>query len=68
VKIEAQGDRHPLRISMGIAAWREGLSAEDLLAQTRVAARRDDPNEHQPTAPADGPSGDATEQRALRPS
>jgi diguanylate cyclase (GGDEF)-like protein len=45
VKIEADGERHPLRISVGIAAWREGLSAETLLSQTRIAAQRRDPSE-----------------------
>jgi diguanylate cyclase (GGDEF)-like protein len=40
VKIEVEGRRHPLRISVGIAAWREGLSAEQLLSQTRSAALR----------------------------
>jgi len=39
VKIEVEGVRSPLRISVGIAAWREGWTAEQLLAQTRVAAR-----------------------------
>lgn len=40
IKIEADGKRAPLRISVGLAAWREGTSAEDLLAQTRAAAQR----------------------------
>jgi diguanylate cyclase (GGDEF)-like protein len=40
IKIEAGGARHALRISVGLAAWREGLSGEELLAQTREAARR----------------------------
>jgi GGDEF domain-containing protein len=39
VKIEVQGQRQPLRISVGVAAWREGLSADQLLAQTRLAAQ-----------------------------
>ena len=42
VKIEVQGQRQPLRISVGVAAWREGLSAGQLLAQTRLAAQRGD--------------------------
>jgi GGDEF domain-containing protein len=42
VKVEVQGRRQPLRISVGVAAWREGLSADQLLAQTRVAAQRRD--------------------------
>ena len=40
IKIEAAGERRPLRISVGLAAWREGLSVSDLLAETRAAARR----------------------------
>jgi diguanylate cyclase (GGDEF)-like protein len=38
IKIEVDGVRKPLRISVGIAAWREGLCREDLLAQARAAA------------------------------
>jgi diguanylate cyclase (GGDEF)-like protein len=38
VKVEADGVRRPLRISVGLAAWRANLSGEDLLAQTRIAA------------------------------
>lgn len=40
VKIEVKGQRQPLRISVGVAAWREGLSADQLLVQTRLAAQR----------------------------
>jgi two-component system cell cycle response regulator len=40
IKVEADGMRRPLRISVGLAAWREDLSGEDLLAQTRAAAQR----------------------------
>jgi diguanylate cyclase (GGDEF)-like protein len=40
IKVEADGTRRPLRISVGLAAWREELSGEELLAQTRAAARR----------------------------
>jgi diguanylate cyclase (GGDEF)-like protein len=39
IKIEAGGKRRPLRVSVGLAAWREELSAEELLALTRAAAR-----------------------------
>jgi diguanylate cyclase (GGDEF)-like protein len=38
VKVEADGRRRPLRISVALAAWRAGLSCEDLLAETRTAA------------------------------
>ena len=40
IKVEADGARRPLRISVGLAAWREALSGEDLLEHTRAAARR----------------------------
>lgn len=40
IKIEAGGARQALRISVGLAAWREGLRSEHLLAQARDAARR----------------------------
>jgi diguanylate cyclase (GGDEF)-like protein len=38
VKVEADGRRSPLRISVAIAVWRAELSCEDLLARTRTAA------------------------------
>ncbi len=41
IKIEAGGQRRPLRVSVGIAAWREDLDGAQLLAQTRAAARRE---------------------------
>ena len=40
IKIEADGKRRPLRISVGLAAWREGVGEHELLAQTRAAAQR----------------------------
>ena len=40
IKIEADGKRRPLRISVGLAAWREGVGVEELLSQTRAAAQR----------------------------
>jgi two-component system, cell cycle response regulator len=40
IKVEADGTRRPLRISVGLAAWQTDLSGDDLLAQTRAAARR----------------------------
>lgn len=40
VKIEVEGQRRPLRISVGIAAWRDGLTGEQLLGETRTAAQR----------------------------
>lgn len=41
IKIETDGVRRPLRVSVGLAAWREDLDGRQLLAQTRLAARRE---------------------------
>ncbi len=40
VKVEVEGRREALRISIGIAAWRDGLQATELVSQTRLAAQR----------------------------
>jgi diguanylate cyclase (GGDEF)-like protein len=40
IKVEAEGTRRPLRVLVGLAAWREDLREEDLLAQTRAATQR----------------------------
>jgi diguanylate cyclase (GGDEF)-like protein len=39
IKVEAQGARFPLLVSVGLAAWHEELSAQTLLAQARAALR-----------------------------
>ncbi len=39
IKVEAEGSRRPLRVSVGLAAWRRDISGEELLLQTRVATR-----------------------------
>jgi len=39
IKLEAQGTRQPLRVSMGLAAWRADVSAQELLSETRAATR-----------------------------
>jgi GGDEF domain-containing protein len=41
IKIEARCERRAMRVSIGIAPWREGLSSRDLLAAARAAARRE---------------------------
>jgi diguanylate cyclase (GGDEF)-like protein len=66
VKIEVDGKRRPLRISMGIAAWHEGLTGEQLLSQTRLAAQRQDPSDRLPTVRSAEPSADTGELPALR--
>jgi diguanylate cyclase (GGDEF)-like protein len=38
IKLETDGTRRPLSVSVGLAAWREDVSGQDLLAQTRAAA------------------------------
>ncbi len=40
IKVEAEGARRPLRISVGLAAWHDDVGAEELLEQARLAARR----------------------------
>jgi diguanylate cyclase (GGDEF)-like protein len=40
IKVEADGTRQPLRISVGLAAWQEDEGSEDLLEHARAAARR----------------------------
>jgi diguanylate cyclase (GGDEF)-like protein len=38
VKVELDGVRRPLHVSVGIAAWREGQAGREMLAQARRAA------------------------------
>jgi diguanylate cyclase (GGDEF)-like protein len=39
IKVEARGARRPLRVSVGLAAWHDGSSAEELLSRARAASR-----------------------------
>lgn len=39
VKLELDGMRHPLGVSIGIAGWRHGWSGAELLERVRLAAR-----------------------------
>jgi diguanylate cyclase (GGDEF)-like protein len=41
IKIEVRGERMPLRVAVGIATWREGLTAEQLLGAAREAASKE---------------------------
>lgn len=68
VKIEVDGKRQPLRISMGISAWRKGLSGEQLLLQTRLAAQRQERTEQGSAGLSVEPGVDAGELPVLRPS
>jgi diguanylate cyclase (GGDEF)-like protein len=38
IKLETDGTRRPLRVSVGLASWQDDFSGEDLLARSRVAA------------------------------
>jgi diguanylate cyclase (GGDEF)-like protein len=40
IKVEAEGKRRPLDISIGLATWRAREDAEDLLARARATTRR----------------------------
>jgi diguanylate cyclase (GGDEF)-like protein len=51
IKVEARGARRPLRVSVGLAAWRDGASGEELLTRMRAASRSRN-GEEQPAAPA----------------
>jgi diguanylate cyclase (GGDEF)-like protein len=39
IKVEADGARQPLRVSVGLAAWHSDTSGEDLLARARAATQ-----------------------------
>jgi diguanylate cyclase (GGDEF)-like protein len=41
IKVEADGLRRPLRVSVGLAAWRKDVGAGDMLAQARAATQRE---------------------------
>jgi diguanylate cyclase (GGDEF)-like protein len=40
IKVESDGLRRPLRISVGLAAWQDGVGGDELLDRARAAARR----------------------------
>jgi hypothetical protein len=42
IKLQAHdGERRALRMAIGVATWREGMTAETLLEQARAAAGRE---------------------------
>jgi GGDEF domain-containing protein len=41
IKLEAHGERRALRIAVGLATWREGMSAERLVAEAHAALGRE---------------------------
>lgn len=68
IKIEAEGHRRPLRVSMGISAWREGLTGEQLLSHTRLAAQRHNHLQRRAEGSTESSFSSATEMRPPRPS
>jgi diguanylate cyclase (GGDEF)-like protein len=53
IKVEMSGTRRALHVSVGLAAWRDDRSAEELLRRTRSAANLGNGNQ-----PFPGPEGD----------
>jgi diguanylate cyclase (GGDEF)-like protein len=41
IKLETRGSRRALRVAVGLATWREGVTVRGLLDDTRAAARRE---------------------------
>jgi diguanylate cyclase (GGDEF)-like protein len=58
IKVESAGTRLPLEVSVGLAAWREGMSGQALVAGARAAL--DTVNGDQTANPASGPPPPAT--------
>ena len=69
IKVEARGTRWPLQVSVGLAAWREDVSVESLIARARAAIRSvngedvahppdaQDPPDPEPSRPAGAHGG-----------
>jgi diguanylate cyclase (GGDEF)-like protein len=68
IKVEAEGHRRPLRVSMGISSWRDGLTGEQLLSHTRLAAQRHNHLQRRAESPFGGSGAGAKEMRPPRPS
>jgi diguanylate cyclase (GGDEF)-like protein len=54
IKLESNGTREPLRVTVGVATWRQGLGAAEMIAEARQATGRRAPVE--PSLPV-GPLG-----------
>jgi diguanylate cyclase (GGDEF)-like protein len=50
IKLEAAGERRPLRVAVGLASWREGMSAGALLSEARTATYPERAENGVPTA------------------
>jgi len=62
IKVEARGERWPLHVSVGLAAWRSDVSAQTLMAQTRAAVRSVNGEDRSPRPDsATPPTPDATQ-------
>jgi diguanylate cyclase (GGDEF)-like protein len=53
IKLETDGTRRPLRVSVGLAAWQDDFTGEDLLAQSRAAAATGTGRAHADDRPQD---------------
>jgi diguanylate cyclase (GGDEF)-like protein len=51
IKVESDGARRPLRVSVGLAAWQDDIGGDELLDRARAAARRGS-SADSPAAPA----------------
>jgi diguanylate cyclase (GGDEF)-like protein len=68
IKVEARGARRPLRVSVGLAAWQDGVDGQELLTRTRAASQV--ANGEEAASGADGaapPAPDTAEPPAARP-
>lgn len=64
IKVEARGERWPLRVSVGLAAWRADVSAQTLMAQMRAAVRRVNGEDRSPRPESETPPTADTTQPA----
>lgn len=55
IKVESDGERRPLRISVGLAAWQDDIGGDELLERARAAARRGNGGEGAPTLASSSP-------------
>ena len=62
IKLESDGARRPLEVSLGLAAWRSEMATEDLLARSRAAASRRNPEEALPQEDGDRPAAQRSPQ------
>jgi diguanylate cyclase (GGDEF)-like protein len=67
IKVETDGHREPLELSVGIAPWREDATAEDMVERARAATRRVDGNGNGNGQPSPLPLPAAAPGQARRP-